>query len=236
MDDCTSVPSENEEGKQRAKEEICHLQAITRPQVFGMVPQEGSPVLPYSSRCARMPHLLLHGTCRDLHAQLEECTTKTLSSPKAILHCHFLDESHGFCGDLWFGRCCSGRVFLVKLESLAMPPQERLWLDDEKRLLPCSSHACQSHQKHAIGARASRSFDLSAQDNQLLAQERMFCHTLGRASGKVSQRSQDESGVGWFGPVDETVVERLKVKACQTRDEGENPRHSVRYPFVKMSR
>jgi len=27
---------------------------------------------------------------------------------------------------------------------------------------------------------------------------------------------------GWFGPVDETAVKRLKAKACQTRDEGEN--------------
>ncbi len=32
------------------------------------------------------------------------------------------------------------------------------------------------------------------------------------------------------------MVERLVAKACQTRDEGENPLHSVRYLFVKMSR
>ena len=37
-------------------------------------------------------------------------------------------------------------------------------------------------------------------------------------------------------PTMRTVVERLKAKACQTRDEGKNPLHSVRYPFVKMSR
>jgi hypothetical protein len=117
-----------------------------------------------------------------------------------------------------------------------MPSQERPWLNNDKRLFLCSSHSCQQHQKHAICSRASRSFDLSAEDNQLLAQERIFCHKLGLASGKVSQRSQYESDVGWFGPVDETVVERLKAKACQTRDESENPSHSVRSPFVKMSR
>jgi hypothetical protein len=32
------------------------------------------------------------------------------------------------------------------------------------------------------------------------------------------------------------VVEHLVAKANQTRDEGENLTHSVRYPFVKMSR
>jgi hypothetical protein len=65
-----------------------------------------------------------------MNAQLEEFTTNTLSSPQAILPCHFLDYSHGFCGDLWFGRCCSGLVFPVQLESLAMPSQECLWLDE----------------------------------------------------------------------------------------------------------
>ena len=32
------------------------------------------------------------------------------------------------------------------------------------------------------------------------------------------------------------VVERLKTKVCQPFDEGENLMHSVRYPFVQMSR
>ncbi len=77
---------------------------------------------------------------------------------------------------------------------------------------------------------------MSAQDNQRLSQECVLCHEFGLASSKVGQRSQDKSGGGWFGPVDETVVERLKAKTYQTRDEGENLMHSVRYPFVKMSR
>ena len=77
---------------------------------------------------------------------------------------------------------------------------------------------------------------MSAQDNERLSQECVFCHEFGLASRKVGQHSQDKSGVGWFGPVDETVVERLKAKAYQTRDKGENLMHSVRYPFVKMSR
>ncbi len=77
---------------------------------------------------------------------------------------------------------------------------------------------------------------MSAQDNQRLSQECVFRHEFGLASRKVGQRSQDKSCVGWFGLVDETMVERLKAKAYQTRDEGENLMHSVRYPFVKMSR
>jgi hypothetical protein len=70
----------------------------------------------------------------------------------------------------------------------------------------------------------------------VLPQEGVCCHELGLVSGEVSHGSHDERGGGWFGPVDETVVERLKAKASQTRDEGENPLHRVRSPFVKMSR
>ena len=35
------------------------------------------------------------------------------------------------------------------------------------------------------------------------------------------------------GPVDEAVLERLKAKARHSLDEGENPMHGVRYPFVR---
>ncbi len=38
-----------------------------------------------------------------------------------------------------------------------------------------------------------------------------------------------------FGPGDEALVERLKTQAYQPRDEGENPLHGRRYPYVKMS-
>jgi hypothetical protein len=71
---------------------------------------------------------------------------------------------------------------------------------------------------------------------QVLPKEGVFCHKFGLASGEVRHGSHSERGGGWFGQVDETVVERLEAKACQTRDEGENYLHRVRSSFVKMSR
>jgi hypothetical protein len=109
-------------------------------------------------------------------------------------------------------------------------------LNNDKRLFPCSSHSGQQHQEHAICSRASRSFDVSAEHDELLPEECVFCHEFGRASGKVSQRPQCERGGVRLCPVDQTAVERLNTKACQPRDEGENPLHSVCNPFVKMCR
>jgi hypothetical protein len=108
--------------------------------------------------------------------------------------------------------------------------------NDEEGLFPGPNHACQKHQEQAVRFDTGRSFHVSAQDHERRSQECVFCREFGLASRTVGQRSQEKSGEGWFGPVDETVVERLKATASYTRDEGENLMHSVRYPFVKMSR
>jgi hypothetical protein len=104
-------------------------------------------------------------------------------------------------------------------------------LDNEQRLFPGPNHPCEKHQEHTIRFGVSGSFDLSAEDDELLTEERVFCHELGLRSGEVSHGSQCERGVGWFGLVDEAVLERLKADAYQLSEEGEKTLHGVRYPF-----
>jgi len=67
-----------------------------------------------------------------------------------------------------------------------MPPQERLWLNDEKYLLPGPNHPCQKHQQESIRFGAGWSFHLSAQDDKLLTEKCVFCHEFGPALGKVT--------------------------------------------------
>ena len=116
-----------------------------------------------------------------------------------------------------------------------MPAEQRLWLDDAQDLSPGPHHSCQQDQEHPVRPGTGRTFHLSSQDDQLLMQQGVFCHKLGLAPGKVDQRPQLERGSLRCGPGDEEVVERPKTQSCQPRDEGENPVHSRRYPFVKMS-
>ncbi len=107
-----------------------------------------------------------------------------------------------------------------------MPPQQRLWLDDEQGLFPGLNHSREKNQQHAVRLGIGRPFHLSTQDNQRLSEECVFCHKLRLALGKVGQRPQQERGGVWFGSDDETVMKRLKTQACQLRDERENPLHS----------
>ena len=67
-----------------------------------------------------MPHVFLNGAFGDADAQLESFATDPFRSPEPILRRHFLDQGHGFCGYLWFGRCCSG---------LVLPEQARIPAD-----------------------------------------------------------------------------------------------------------
>jgi hypothetical protein len=98
-------------------------------------------------------------------------------------------------------------------------------------LFPGPNYSCQQPQEHPIRYGAYGSFNLSAHENHLLAQERAFCHEFRLASGKVGQDPQDErSGGVRFSPVYEAVVERLQAKACQPFFKVRIP-CKVYYPF-----
>jgi hypothetical protein len=105
-------------------------------------------------------------------------------------------------------------------ESLTVPPQKSLWLNDEQRVFPYSNYSCKKHEEHASCFVTNGPFGVSAQDNQLLAMERVFCNQFGLASGKICQRPLHERGCSVrFSPVYEVVLKRLKAKACQLFDE-----------------
>jgi hypothetical protein len=199
---------------------------VAGPDLFRMSVQESGPVLSFSSRCANSSYVLLNCPLADVNAHLEHFTTDALRSPEAILRCHLLDHRSCLLRDFRLRRTCSGCVLPEEPESLAVPPQERLWLDNERRVFPGLNHACEKHQEDPICPGACWSFHLSAEANQLLAQEGVFCHECGLRSGQVSHRSHEKRGVSWFGPVDEMLLEQLKALACQSLNAGDDTLHS----------
>jgi hypothetical protein len=68
-------------------------------------------------------------------------------------------------------------------QEVSFPAQRCLWLNDEKRSFPGSNYFCQKYQEHPVGLFEYGSFDLSAEDDDLLAEECVFCHEFGLASG-----------------------------------------------------
>jgi hypothetical protein len=59
-------------------------------------------------------------------------------------------------------------VLPEQAEELSMPTQERLWLDEDKRLFPGPNHSGENHQEQPIGLQIDGVFDLSTQDHELV--------------------------------------------------------------------
>ncbi len=163
--DCSSMMKKaNSERKKRSGTG----RRVARPDLLGRSVQEGLPGLSSWPAGAHGSHVLLNGPLADADAQFEEFTTKPFCSPQSVVPCHFIDQGDGLCGYPWCGRSCLGLVLPQELKALTMPPQQRLRLDNEQRLLPGAYHPGQKHQEHAVRPGTGRPFRMSPQDDELL--------------------------------------------------------------------
>jgi len=143
VDHSPRVEFDNEEGKQRAEEEVSHWEKVTGPDLLSMGVQEGLPGLSMWSCSAYSSHVLLNGALADADAYLEQFASDPLCSPQSVVPCHLLNQGHRFRGNPGCERSCPRLVLPIEFEALAMPPKQRLWLDNEQRLLPGLNHSCQ---------------------------------------------------------------------------------------------
>jgi len=64
---------------------------------------------------------------------------------------------------------------MIATEKFTRSSQQRLRLNKEKRLFPGSNHAVEEYQQKPIFLLVDRAFDLSMLDEQLVAQQHVFC-------------------------------------------------------------
>jgi hypothetical protein len=102
-----------------------------------------------------------------------------------------------------------------------MPPQQRLWLNEEQRLFPGPHHSCEQDQEHPVGPDTGMPFHLSTQGDQALTRTSRFLPQAQTCSWKVGQLPKQERGyLVW--PRRRALVDRLKTKACQPYNEREH--------------
>ena len=107
-----------------------------------------------------------------------------------------------------------------------MPPEQCVWLDNEKSLLPRSNQPGQQDEEHAIGSGDGWSFHLSLKDDELLAEEGIFCHQFRLASTKVGQGGQRQGGCERFRPTSKTRRECKPAAIQEPPERGENTTHT----------
>jgi hypothetical protein len=91
MDHPSCLELDHEEGEERSKEEISHLQKVTGPDICRVIVQKGCPFLSSRSACANIPHVLLDGSFAYMNAEFQQFSTNPLSTPQSICSCHLLD-------------------------------------------------------------------------------------------------------------------------------------------------
>jgi len=74
----------------------------------------------------------LNRSLRDANAELQELAANALGSPESVLGRHALDQSDEIGSDAWLAPTGRARLSTPEApESLAVPPKQRLRLDQE---------------------------------------------------------------------------------------------------------
>ena len=234
VDDLARLQLDDEESKERTEEEVRHLQEIAGPHLCRMITQKRFPVLSTGLFWANLLHILLNRPFTDANIQLEELATDTLRSPKPVVCCHFLDQRNGLKREPRLLRMRFGFVLPEQTEKLTVPAKKRFWLDQEECLFPGSDHSCQEYQEKPVRLFVHWSLDLSAQDDELLPQQRVFRQQFGFASGQVGERSEHKGGRQWFDPPQNTFLEHAQAQTDSLFDRGIYREHEWNLLFMKI--
>ena len=163
---------------QWTKEQITDDGEIAGPDVASVVPQEGGPGL--ARGLAQFGDILLNGAFADLDTQLEQFASNAFCAPGMVVLGHLFDETDDLLGQWWSARGLPGSSFAFpdSPEQVTMPAQDGVRLDDEQGLFPRAQPAGHQDEQRSVTLGQHWAFDLSLQNDELLAQEGILQHYL----------------------------------------------------------
>ena len=169
MDHLPRLQLDDEEGKKRTVEEICHLQEITGPHLCSMIAKKRLPGLSTGSLWANLPHILLDGPLLTRISSLSS-SSRMRSAPQSRLFAAIsLIKVIVSSESLGFLECTFDLCIQNTRKSSRGPRRSVVFLDKEERLFPGPNHPGENHQEQPVCLPVDRSFDLSTQDDQLVS-------------------------------------------------------------------
>ena len=102
------------------------------------------------------------------------CRRDAFRSPKSVGCCHFLDQRNCLKRAPRLPRTRLGFVLPEPTEKFTMEAEQHLRLNQEERLFPGSNHLGEEYQQKPVFLLIHRAFDLSMQDEQLVARASRF--------------------------------------------------------------
>src|SRR6202011_4316040 len=116
--------------------EVTYLEEVTRPDRHRLVAKKRRPALP-SRRRAKTGDVSLNRAGSDGVTELEQLAMNALGAPQAIVERHNADERDHVLGQPWRARRLRlGAPGPQAAEDVAVPPKQRLGLDQYQRLAP----------------------------------------------------------------------------------------------------
>jgi hypothetical protein len=117
--------------------------------------------------------------------------------------------------------------FQTRRKSSRGPREIRLRLDEKESLFPAPNHPGQQHQEKSVGFPRDRSFHLSLQDDQLVPQQRVFCHQFSFVSCDIGKSAQHKGGGARFHPTTKAIGERVKAESESLSERCKNREHNI---------
>jgi len=148
------------------------------------------------------------GQTRDPGAKFHEFTTDAFRTPDVVLPGHLLDQGDGFGGYPGPPAPVAGLEPPEQPETLAMPAQERIGIEDEDGFLPTPDPAGEEDEPRAIGWGEAGLVDLAVEDDELQAEEGVLGNELGVATSEIEGRAEKDSVARWPGELEEGPLQR----------------------------
>ena len=165
---------DDEEHITLSKQHVDHGYEIASPNACCMSLQERCPVLTGWALWPFLSHVALDCPLGHPNPELQQLSpirsaphsrfSRTILRISSIVSSRFLPPSPP----------CPALELPEQLESLAVPAQEGVWLDDQQRLAPCLHDLGVEQQAQPICRCQARTLGLSLEDRQLLAQQRVL--------------------------------------------------------------
>jgi hypothetical protein len=188
MQDASGLEFDDEEDEQGAEEQVVDDGEVAGPDAGGLVLEERAPgrtvlcgMSPYYS------HVLLDGALADLDGELEQFATDVFGTPEAILLGHLPDEVDGFLRGTRSSLFGLGLATPIAAEEVAVPTEERLWLDDEKGLFPELGASGEEDESEAVSVGELWTLAMAAEHNDLVPEECVLDQQVGAGASEVGE-------------------------------------------------
>jgi hypothetical protein len=170
VDHAARAERDDEEGVERAEEEIRHREEVAGPDVRGVIAQEGRPRLPARPRGTGDGQIGLDGALGDVEPQRPQLAADPLGTPARVLAGHATNRGDGLRRERRTPRPGARLPSPERAEPRAAPAQQRVGLHDEEGVPPGADPPGQQDQERAVRRRDGRTPDAASQHDHLLAQ------------------------------------------------------------------